>query len=157
MGASICTGAAATLLLFASGSASAWEIWPLGTMPSGCDDLGATPPFTEINYETDVQGVFDTHSCWMGGCHDGGHFTGLDLRAGNSIASLVNIVSFFEPGIDRVEPGDALESLLFRKVNCSDPGIGNRMPFGELLSLDQQRLIFDWIEEGAPLQLNGFE
>ncbi len=73
------------------------------------------------------------------------------------MASLVNIVSFFEPGIDRVEPGDALESLLFRKVNCSDPGIGNRMPFGELLSLDQQRLIFDWIEEGAPLQLNGFE
>jgi hypothetical protein len=41
--------------------------------------------------------------------------------------------------------------LLFQKVNCDPPDVGDRVPLGYGdLSPEQQALIYDWIAEGAP-------
>jgi hypothetical protein len=75
---------------------------------------------------------------------------GLSLAPENSFTALVNVDSSQDPTIKRVIPFSSLGSLIFRKVNCANPGVGSRMPLGRpSLSLDEQRLIRDWIDQGA--------
>ena len=45
--------------------------------------------------------------------------------------------------------GDAKRSLFFNKVNCTDPGVGNRMPPGGHIPSALQALLYDWIEQGV--------
>ena len=45
--------------------------------------------------------------------------------------------------------GDAKRSLFFNKVNCTDPGVGKRMPPGGHIPSALQALLYDWIEHGA--------
>jgi hypothetical protein len=67
-----------------------------------------------------------------------------------TFATLVNVDSSQNPTVERVVPFSADSSLLFRKVNCNSPDVGSRMPQGRpSLSLDEQRLIRDWINQGA--------
>jgi hypothetical protein len=136
---------------------------PLGS-PGGCDDLSAVPAFTQFRYEQ-IQNIFDTltdpkdpDSGLCTSCHAGSTGAGgLGLGAGFSYATLVNVPSAQSATILRVQPGSAIDSLLFQKVNCDDPEVGFRMPPGTPLSLTQQRFFRDWIELGAPLSRLGFE
>ena len=75
----------------------------------------------------------------------------MDLRSGNSFASLVNVASLEQPTLMRVKPGDPDNSYVIHKLEGA-PGItGSRMPFGgpflAQATIDEVR---SWIASGAP-------
>ncbi|TVS10441.1 MAG: hypothetical protein EA419_10680 [Wenzhouxiangella sp.] len=112
-----------------------------------CDDLGTEPATGSVDFGQDIQPIFNDRCT---GCHTAGHFTGLDLQAGASYGLLVNVASSQDGSWLRVDPSSLANSLLFHKINCDDPPVGNRMPIGgPSLSLAEQALIRDWIEQGA--------
>jgi formylglycine-generating enzyme required for sulfatase activity len=114
---------------------------------STCDDLGAEPATASIDLEQHIQPIFNDRCT---ACHTAGHFTGLDLQAGASYDLLVNVASSQDGSWLRVDPSSLADSLLFQKINCDDPPVGNRMPFGgPFLATAEQALIRDWIEQGA--------
>ena len=124
--------------------------------PDGCQNLSTVVPFTQISYSLNIQSIFNSAECLS--CHTGagggGGAGGLNLEALNSYRNLL-APSIGNP---RVLPGDPLNSVLFLKVNCDDPGFGSRMPMDtEPLSEVRQQLIFDWIRLGAPVLRSGFE
>jgi mono/diheme cytochrome c family protein len=122
--------------------------------PSDCDDLSAIAPFTQINYVTMIQGIFDS-TCLN--CHGGGGGAGgLNLELANSYSELLAPLA---PRTPRVVPGSVAGSRLFLKINCNSPGGGlSRMPMGDsALSSARQALIADWIRLGAPMLRAGFE
>ncbi len=143
-----CTRTSFAAMAMAMGSAA------LAGGPSGCDSIAGVEPFTQFNYGFTIQAVWN-NNCDV--CHIGGSAAGLSLEAPRSELNLIDVPSVVDPSFTRVVPGDAVASLLFLKINCDDPGAGVRMPMGGTLSAVQQRLIFDWIENGAPMMSNGFE
>ena len=128
--------------------------------PSGCTRIADIAPQYAITSGAAVQGLFDDYATNGGsaGCIDC-HFApppqpsgGLDLSAGTSWSHLVNVPSNENPAIFYVVPGRPEESLLFRKVNCDDPGVGARMPLGGYgggMLPEQQAILYDWIANGA--------
>ena len=99
-----------------------------------------------------IQSEVFTPSCAVAGCHDGGGGTlprSMDLRAGNSHASLVNVPSE-QVAFDRVEPGDPDASYLIDKLEGNQAAGTSRMPLGGQ-ALDQLtiNMIRQWITEGA--------
>jgi hypothetical protein len=131
----------ALALLLASASAAA---------ASGCTDLDAVPIQFTIDYQSAIQGIFDNHCIE---CHSGKPPlpADLDLSAGGSWSHLFNVPSSQDQAFTRVVPNQPYASLLFLKVNCDVPGVGNRMPFGrDPLQPEEQALILDWIAGGAP-------
>lgn len=90
------------------------------------------------------------------GCHSGptsGNLpSGMNLSsAAASHAALVNVQSLQVASLDRVEPTDADNSYLIRKLEGGPGIIGDRMPQGGPF-LDQATIdmIRQWIDEGAP-------
>lgn len=133
--------------------------------PSGCANISAIAPFTQFNYEIQLQGIWqaltdpkDPSSGLCTSCHPS-ETGAANLGLGDpfSYGNLVGVPSPQDPQLLRVAPGDPLGSLLFQKVNCDTPSVGQRMPPGQSLSLTQQAFIFDWIRLGAPLARLGFE
>lgn len=116
---------------------------------------------------SEVQATF-TARCGGGGCHlapsqsEGAGDClakpagGLSLCAAESWDSLVNIPSGELNAIPRVEPGNAAQSYLFRKLVPADtddgrlPGtLGQREPPGPPLDEETLRMIGRWIDAGA--------
>lgn len=102
-----------------------------------------------------IQANVFTPTCGVGGCHEGPQGPGLpagqDLSsAAASLASLVNVTSEREPPLLRVEPGNADDSYLVRKLEGTQT-VGPRMPLGGL-PLPQSTIdaIRAWIDAGAP-------
>lgn len=103
---------------------------------------------------TQLQDTVFTPRCT--GCHDGsqpasGALPGsMDLRAGSSFASLVNVASHEQPSLMRVAPGDADNSYVIHKLEGAADISGARMPFGgpylDQATIDQVRA---WIAAGA--------
>ena len=118
---------------------------------SECDSIASIPIRWNIDYENDIQTIFNNR---CSNCHvkSGGEpSAGLDLDPGASWDALVNVPSQEELGRLLVEPGAPLASFLFEKINCGTPNKGARMPRGRsALPLDEQALIHDWIMLGAP-------
>lgn len=127
------------------GAGRAWSV----SDASGCTSLDAVPIQYTIDYQSAIQGIFDAHCI---ACHSGDlPPADLDLGAGGSWSHLFNVPSSQDAQVLRVVPNHPERSLLFLKVNCDAPGIGQRMPFGELpLDASEQALILDWISAGAP-------
>jgi len=96
---------------------------------------------------TQLQNEVFTEIC--SGCHPPN--ASMDLRAGHTFASIVNVNSSEQPALKRVKPGDPDNSYLIRKLN-GGPGIsGSRMPQGgPALPPSQIQRIRDWILAGAP-------
>jgi formylglycine-generating enzyme required for sulfatase activity len=117
-----------------------------GTGVNACDDLTAEPVTQPVPFESHIQPIFDSNCI---ACHSAGHPTGLDLQAGASYGLLVNVPSSQDGSWLRVDPGSLTDSLLFQKINCADPPVGDRMPPGGSLTPAQQALVRDWIEQGA--------
>lgn len=117
-------------------------------LPSGGTNCDAVPtPLGPVDY-THIQGIFN-HSCV--GCHSGlAPNADLDLSTGVSHAALVNVFSLEVPGLKLVEPGNSDRSFLWEKINCSLPQVGTRMRPGSAMSPEEQALIRDWIDQGAP-------
>lgn len=112
-----------------------------------CDNLRGRPINPRVSWATQVKPIinevlFSTGLCTS--CHNEGQpFGGLDL-SDTFIDAIYKIVDNRQ-----VIPGDPLNSVLFQKVNCSEPPVGLRMPIGGQLSIASQELIYDWIAQGA--------
>ncbi len=103
---------------------------------------------------TQVQQAVFTPRC--SGCHNGSQPAGgalpgsMDLRAGNSFASLVNVASLEQGTLMRVKPSDPDNSYVIHKIEGTAGIAGARMPFGgpflDQPTIDQVR---SWITGGA--------
>lgn len=81
-------------------------------------------------------------------CHGSGA-AGTHLRIGAG-GDVVNVPSTERPALDRVTPGEAVNSYLYLKV-VGDGGIdGGRMPLGGPFDPRLAPFIASWIEAGAP-------
>lgn len=168
----------ATMLAGVSAALTTVVSAPTATTPNGCTDIQTVPPtYNGIEYGAAIQGIFDDFLVNGGsaGCVDchtssGGTPAGhLDLDDGVSYLNLVNVPSYDDASVFYVVPNHPEDSLLFQKVNCTQPAAGVRMPYlgypdgMTTLSPEQQALIYDWIAEGAPvgatdgLFRNGFD
>ena len=73
----------------------------------------------------------------------------MNLSAGNTFAYTVGVDSTELSGFKRVAPGDAADSYLYMKL-AGDPRIvGDRMPFGGVLTADEIEAVRAWIDAGA--------
>lgn len=116
---------------------------------AGCSDLGAPvdggpPPEPTVSFAADIQPVFDAHCI---GCHGASGLAGMDLRAGQAWANLVNIPST-SYDLPRVTPGDPERSVLYLKLSGA-AGVGDRMPQGGSLDAATIERFRIWIVEGA--------
>ena len=91
------------------------------------------------SYDLIQQAIFENHGCTNDTCHGAARSGGLDLRAGASYASLVDVASTLDPKRKRVEPGDPQFSILYLKLAAatypdnypaSTLGLGTPMPSG---------------------------
>jgi len=119
----------------------------LPTEPGGPsqEPIDPTATFTRVQNE-----IF-TPTCAAIGCHDPlGQQQGLVLTVGRAYANTVNVASTEMPALRRVQPNDANNSYLYRKITGA--GItGDRMPQGGPYLTDaQMKLVRDWIRRGAP-------
>lgn len=114
-----------------------------GAGATGCDDLGGIPVTPAVDFQSQIQPIFDTCS----NCHNENGPAGLDLRAGESYDNLVGVISTTNPARLRVDPFEPEVSALFLAVSCDSPGgPGFRMPGTDLPT---RALIRDWIAQGA--------
>jgi hypothetical protein len=136
------------------------------SVPSGCTDISSVPPlYSGIQYGAAIQanifvhfapdgsGCADCHTSNMGANTPSGNLD-LDPSETTPYFNLLNVASDEDPNLLYVVPNHPELSLLFQKVNCDNPAVGNRMPlfgYGGGLTADQQALIYDWIAEGAPI------
>jgi hypothetical protein len=130
----------------------------VGIAPGSCTDISAVPVEYTITYGAAIQGIFTDYSGVNAGCVDchvnPGASGNLSLEAGISWANLVNVPSDEDFSLMYVVPNHPEQSLLFQKINCDFPSVGERMPLGGYaggLSPEQQALIYDWIAAGAPV------
>lgn len=133
--------AVALLMLAESGRA--------GVGATGCDDLSGIPETPAVDFDSQIQAIFDE----CADCHGESGPAGLDLRAGESYDNLVGVISTTNPSRLRVEPFEPESSALFLAVSCDSPGgPGFRMPG---TTLQERALIRDWIAQGAPAEPAG--
>ena len=129
-----------------------------GTFPSGNATAGGdfVATFTIAGIAPTLQSIQNnvfTPIC--SGCHNAttpapGAPAGLDLSSSaTSFASIVNVVSFQAPPLDRVEPGNPGTSYLVAKIEGT-AAVGVRMPAGGA-ALDAATIaaIRQWITNGA--------
>lgn len=116
---------------------------------AGCEALPG-PITPSVLWPQVWQALTDQSNCTQN-CHIGSNPSAdLDLSLPViSIYFLVSQDSSQNNEVKRVIAGDAKRSLFFTKVNCTDPGVGNRMPPGGHVPTALQALIYDWIEQGA--------
>ncbi len=113
---------------------------------SGCEDLSQIAETANVDYETQIQTIWNSR---CSGCHTGGGVSGgLKLDTGQSFGNLVGVQAT-SSSLKRVEPGEPGQSFLFQKINCAQPDSGSRMPPGGRLELNLQALVRDWIAQGA--------
>ena len=111
---------------------------------SGCDDLTGISELGWVDFETEIQTIFNDN-CIQ--CHGGPNpIAFMDLTQGT--AQIIDIPSFQINSLNRVEPGIPSLSYLFFKINCSNQLSGDRMPRDAApLNLIDQALIRDWIKQ----------
>ena len=100
---------------------------------------------------TEIQSQIFTPTCAVSGCHTGGSPAGgMDLSA-PAFARIVNVASTEVPALMRINPGNAADSYMIRKLEGAPGIIGQRMPFGGPF-LDQATIdrIRAWVDSGAP-------
>lgn len=111
---------------------------------SGCDDLSSIPELPLIDFQTEIQPIFD-NNCIQ--CHGGPNpIAFMDLTQGYT--QIVDVPSFQIPVFKRVVPNNPSISYLYFKINCSNQLSGDRMPReAPPLSLLDQAMIRDWINQ----------
>jgi hypothetical protein len=74
----------------------------------------------------------------------------MNLTAGNTYASIVNVASVEQPSLKRVAPNDPTNSYVVQKLEGAATITGVRMPFGgpflDQATIDQVKA---WISAGA--------
>ncbi len=119
-----------------------------------CADLSGTTPVENVRFDTDVLPIFEDTLLDCTGCHGTSANLALDRGpASHGELFCVNTQgSVPEPPGKRVVPGAPMESWLYLRVACDDPGNPEfRMPRNEwTLTTSELRIIHDWIMQGAP-------
>jgi methionine-rich copper-binding protein CopC len=122
---------------------------PIGSSSSGGGGgTGSTGPFT-ADFQSIQDNVF-TPICSP--CHSGASAPeGLMLDAAHSYNLLVGVPSTEVPTLDRVKPGDPVNSYIIIKLTNGAGIVGQQMPLGEN-PLPQATIdvIRQWITNGAP-------
>jgi len=139
--AAIYLAALAALVLGACGKGGAL-LPPLDRpKPAPTAEVGPFAPVTEI-----LAG-----SCALPYCHDRESQAGrLVLTSGQNHGNLVRVKSSQKPGEKLVVPGEPQHSYLLAKIRGEKGIRGSRMPIGrESLSVEQERVIDEWIAAGA--------
>jgi PKD repeat protein len=120
---------------------------------AGADDLTGIAVTPNVDYQTQIQPIWNAQCA---GCHAvGGGSAGLTLGGSNSHLNVVNVPSTQVGGLMLVLPGNAAQSYLFQKINQAQPQVGIRMRPGSAMSLQQQALVRDWINQGALASAGG--
>jgi hypothetical protein len=83
-------------------------------------------------------------------CHGSGAGE-MGTSPGHEFGSLVGVVSYENPPMLRVAPGDPANSYVFLKLACDGGIVGACMPFGAYDPVMAQAF-HEWIEAGAPMQ-----
>jgi hypothetical protein len=166
--------ALACCLLLLPGLAGAWPQWHPAEGPKGsgyltdvgsqCEDLSAEPITYGMIYEAPGSGLpegppIDIHDIWLAGgcvgCHNSTAMGGLrlDLPA-NAGYELIWSISFRNPDILLVEPGQPENSLLYTMLNCTPPDPYPVMPppvdnLSQRIARPLRAMVYDWIQQGA--------
>ena len=108
------------------------------------------PPVADAPTLTELQNSIFTPKCGVPGCHGPpAPEQGMNLTAGNTFAFTVGVDATELSGFKRVAAGNAADSYLYMKV-AGDPRIvGERMPFGGMLTAAEIEAIRAWIDAGA--------
>jgi len=125
---------------FVTGNAN--NVAPLGSLPAKA--------FASTSFANDVQPIL-TASCALSGCHSvASPSAGMNLAAGQSFKSLVNVASGEAPTMKRIQPSDGYMSYVYQKVALTSPPAGAQMPLvGSKLDNARLQTVLNWIEEGA--------
>ncbi|MCI0514708.1 hypothetical protein L0128_15950 [candidate division KSB1 bacterium] len=107
----------------------------------------AASPNTDVSLTHDIQPIFNA-SCAVSGCHNVAAAAQLNLSAGKSYSSLVEVNANQDATQKRVQTGDAMNSYLVVKIEGRQK-IGSKMPPGSALSVTQIQAIKNWIDQGA--------
>lgn len=105
------------------------------------------PPVALQPILSNIQANIFTPKCATAGCHVPGGTGPMSLQSGVSFTTLVNVNSAY--GGLRVAPGDAANSVLYKKI-IGAAGVGAIMPSGRPpLNTDERNAIQTWINNGA--------
>jgi len=135
-----------------------------GALAVGCgggsSSQDVNPITGPVSFSQNVQPIFN-QNCATAGCHSGPSVTAsgnLDLSAAVSYANLVNHATSAgcatqAPNVLRVNPGDTMGSMLWRKVAADPSRCFSAMPLGTSGLIHTQPNAFStiekWIQEGA--------
>jgi hypothetical protein len=132
----------------------AW-IAGMALLASSCGGDGVVsmvsgPPPSDAPTLTSLQDAIFTPKCGVPGCHaPPAPEQGMNLSEGNTYVFTVGVDSTELSGFKRVLPGNAADSYLYMKL-AGDPRIvGERMPFGGMLTADEIEAVKQWIDAGA--------
>jgi hypothetical protein len=116
----------------------------------GVVSIVSGPPPDDAPTLSELQSSLFTPRCGVPGCHGPpAPEQGMNLSAGNTFAYTVGVDSTELSGFKRVAPGDAADSYLYMKL-AGDPRIvGDRMPFGGVLTAEEIEAVGAWIDAGA--------
>ena len=108
------------------------------------------PPPSNAPTLTSLQSSIFSPKCAVPGCHTApAPEQGMDLTEGHTYAFTIGVDSNELSGFKRVVPGDAADSYLYMKL-AGDPRIvGERMPFGGMLTAAEIECVKQWIDAGA--------
>lgn len=129
-------------------------VWAGG---SSCTPLDSVPVRYDVSFEVDIQPFLDVSAANGGcsNCHISMSFGDLNLRFDVVRLNLLGEDGNGQPSAQdanrlRVAPGKPQNSLLFEKLNCDTPPVGQRMPPGSSGdNVELQALVHDWIALGA--------
>lgn len=159
------TNPAAQGTLTATGSSAQWRSSDVGTATSFTLQVTVSDGTDSVTRSVDVQVAVpqyarDIQPIWgvCTGCHNSSTGTrgGLNLDAGKSYASLVNVsaVGCGPTAPKRVVPNQPDDSLLIQKISNDTPSCGSRMPQNNPSYFDDNpgelTRIRSWILAGAP-------
>ncbi|MEM7260738.1 MAG: PQQ-dependent sugar dehydrogenase, partial [Planctomycetota bacterium] len=108
---------------------------------SGCDDLTRIAETPGVDFAMQIQPIFNGNCSF---CHNPGGQ--LPVLSTSAEANLIGVTSS-DPSWIYVDPGSPETSLLFQKINCAFPSVGERMPVAGTLSPSDQALVRDWIAQ----------
>jgi hypothetical protein len=126
-----------------------------GRRDASAQDAGV-PSFSSMDAAYDVplvvavKGTIDQICSSTDGCHGTSNQGHLLLSVGNEFPPLINVPSFEEPSLLRVDPGYPDRSYVYLKLACEGGIEGGCMPLGSGGIPKLSRIFHDWIEAGAP-------
>jgi hypothetical protein len=108
------------------------------------------PPPVAAPKLTELQSAIFTPKCAIPGCHaPPAPEQGMNLSDGNTFTYTVGVNSTELSGFKRVLPGIGSDSYLYMKITADPRIVGERMPFGGMLTADEIEKVKAWIDAGA--------